>query len=168
MVAPVTQPEMTEWPVYLPEGTDWWDFWSNEQQQGGQTVKRSVTKDILPVYVKAGSILPFGPQVQYSTEKNWDNLEIRIYPGADGTFILYEDENDNYNYEKGVYSTIRFHWDDKARRLTINAREGSFPGMLDKRKFKVVLVNQTSGTGDKPMEGGKTVNYAGKKKSIKF
>ena len=155
-------------PVYLPQGADWWDFWSNEKQQGGQTLNRCVSKEILPVYVKAGSILPFGPKVQYSAEKNWDNLEIRIYPGADGTFTLYEDENDNYNYEKGAYSTIRFHWDDKARRLTIEEREGSFPGMLKSRKFKVVLVGQNSGTGDRPMKGGKTISYAGKKKSIKL
>ena len=100
LVAPVTRPEVTEWSVYLPQGADWWDFWSNEKQQGGQTLNRCVSKEILPVYVKAGSILPFGPKVQYSAEKNWDNLEIRIYPGADGTFTLYEDENDNYNYEK--------------------------------------------------------------------
>lgn len=168
LVTPVTKPEVTEWPVYLPEGADWWDFWSNQKQQGGQTVNRAVTKDILPVYIKAGSILPFGPQVQYSTEKNWDNLEIRIYPGADGTFTLYEDENDNYNYEKGVYSTIRFQWNDKTRNLTIEDRQGEFPGMLKNRKFNVVLVNQKSGTGDAPMKGGKSVNYTGKKTTVKF
>ncbi|WP_455584863.1 glycoside hydrolase family 31 protein [Bacteroides sp.] len=168
LVAPVTRPEVTEWSVYLPEGTAWWDFWNNEKQQGGQTVKRSVSKDILPVYIKTGSILPFGPSVQYSTEKNWDNLEIRIYPGADGTFTLYEDENDNYNYEKGIYSTINFRWDDKARRLTIEDRKGDFPGMLKNRKFKVVVVDRKSGTGDQPMKGGKTVNYTGKEKSIRL
>ncbi len=168
LVTPVTKPEVTEWPVYLPQGADWWDFWSNQKQQGGQTVNRAVTKDILPVYIKAGSILPFGPQVQYSTEKNWDNLEIRIYPGADGTFTLYEDENDNYNYEKGVYSTIRFQWNDKNRNLTIEDRQGEYPGMLKNRKFNVVLVNQKSGTGDTPMKGGKSVNYTGKKTTIKF
>lgn len=168
LVTPVTKPEVTEWPVYLPEGADWWDFWSNQKQQGGQTVNRAVTRDILPVYIKAGSILPFGPQVQYSTEKNWDNLEIRIYPGADGTFILYEDENDNYNYEKGVYSTIRFQWNDKTRNLTIEDRQGEFPGMLKNRKFNVVLVNQKSGTGDAPMKGGKSINYTGKKTNVKF
>ena len=168
LVAPVTRPEVTEWPVYLPAGTDWWDFWNNKKQQGGQTVARSVSKDILPVYIKAGSILPFGPSVQYSTEKNWDNLEIRIYPGADGTFTLYEDENDNYNYEKGLCSTICFRWDDHAQRLTIEDRKGDFPGMLKNRKFKVIVVNQKSGTGDQPMKGGKTVNYTGKNVTVKL
>ena len=83
--------------------------------------------DIMPLFVKAGSIIPIGPKVQYATEKKWDNLEIRIYPGADGEFTLYEDENDNYNYEKGIYSTITFTWDDAKKELTINDRKGSFP-----------------------------------------
>lgn len=168
LVTPVTKPGVTEWQVYLPEGTAWWDFWTNEKQQGGRTVNRAVTKDILPLYIKAGSILPFGPKVQYSTEKNWDNLEIRVYPGADGTFTLYEDENDNYNYENGAYATITFRWDDAARRLTIENREGSFPGMLQNRKFKVILAGPESGAGDQPMKGGKTVNYTGKKTSVKL
>lgn len=168
LVAPVTKPDVAEWKVYLPEGTAWWDFWTNEKQQGGKTVNRGVTKDILPLYIKAGSILPFGPKVQYSTEKNWDNLEIRVYPGADGTFTLYEDENDNYNYEKGAYATITFRWDDAARRLTIEDREGNFPGMLQNRKFKVILADPKSGAGDQSMKGGKTVNYTGKKASVKL
>lgn len=168
LVTPVTKPGVTEWQVYLPEGTAWWDFWTNEKQQGGRTVNRAVTKDILPLYIKAGSILPFGPKVQYSTEKNWDNLEIRVYPGADGTFTLYEDENDNYNYENGAYATITFRWDDAARRLTIEDREGNFPGMLQNRKFKVILADPKSGAGDQPMKGGKTVNYTGKKTSVKL
>lgn len=168
LVTPVTKPGVTEWQVYLPEGTAWWDFWTNEKQRGGRTVNRAVTKDILPLYIKAGSILPFGPKVQYSTEKNWDNLEIRVYPGADGTFTLYEDENDNYNYENGAYATITFRWDDAARRLTIENREGSFPGMLQNRKFKVILAGPESGAGDQPMKGGKTVNYTGKKTSVKL
>lgn len=168
LVTPVTKPGVTEWQVYLPEGTAWWDFWTNEKQQGGRTVNRAVTKDILPLYIKAGSILPFGPKVQYSTEKNWDNLEIRVYPGADGTFTLYEDENDNYNYENGAYATITFRWDDVARRLTIENREGSFTGMLQNRKFKVILAGPESGAGDQPMKGGKTVNYTGKKTSVKL
>lgn len=168
LVTPVTKPGVTEWQVYLPEGTAWWDFWTNEKQRGGRTVNRAMTKDILPLYIKAGSILPFGPKVQYSTEKNWDNLEIRVYPGADGTFTLYEDENDNYNYENGAYATITFRWDDVARRLTIENREGSFTGMLQNRKFKVILAGPESGAGDQPMKGGKTVNYTGKKTSVKL
>uniref|UniRef100_UPI0035A1CEE1 DUF5110 domain-containing protein n=1 Tax=Prevotella heparinolytica TaxID=28113 RepID=UPI0035A1CEE1 len=155
-------------PVYLPEGTHWFDFWTNLKLEGGQTVMREVPIDLMPVYIRAGSIIPWGPAVQYATEKRWDDLEIRIYPGADANFTLYEDENDNYNYEKGVYSTIAFHWDDDKHTLTIGNRQGQFPGMLKKRKFRVVLVGTESGVGDKPMQGGRTLNYSGKQLSIKL
>lgn len=84
----------------------------------------------MPIYVKAGSILPIGPEVQYAGEKSWETLEIRVYPGADGDFVLYEDEFDNYNYEKGLYSTITFHWNDARKTLTIGECKGNYPGML--------------------------------------
>lgn len=147
--------------IYLPSGSDWYDFWTNEIFKGGNEISKETSIDIIPLYIKAGSILPIGPEVQYATEKNWDNLELRIYEGADGTFTLYEDENDNYNYEKGIYSTITFSWNDTKKTLTINNREGSFPGMLTDRKFNIVRIgkNQTN---------YKTVNYAGKKMVIKF
>lgn len=168
LVAPVTKPDVTEWETYLPQGTDWWNFWTNEKVNGGQSVACKVTKDILPLYIKAGSILPFGPKVQYATEKKWDQLEIRVYPGADGTFVLYEDENDNYNYENGAYSIISFNWDEAKRVLTIGAREGKFNGMLGNRKFKIVLVGNESVAGDKPMVASKVIHYSGKKMSVKL
>lgn len=154
--------------VYLPEGTRWFDFWTGQMLEGGQTINREVPIDIMPIYVRAGSIIPWGPAVQYAAEKRWDNLEIRIYPGADGTFTLYEDENDNYNYEKGFYSTITFRWNDATRTLSIDERKRKFPGMLENRKFRIILVNQKSGAGDKSLKGGKTVNYVGKKVSVKL
>ena len=98
------------------------------------------------MFVRAGSILPLGPEMQYVGEKSWDNLEIRVYPGADGGFTLYEDEGDNYNYERGVYSTIPFLWNDHARTLTIGQRQGEYPGMLATRQFTVVLPDGTSRT----------------------
>lgn len=168
LVAPVTRPGVSSWDVYLPSGAKWWDFWTNTQHNGGETVSCEVPKDIIPLYVKAGSVMPFGPDVQYSTEKPWDNLEIRIYPGADGSFTLYEDENDNYNYENGAYSTIDFKWDDAKKSLTISDRKGNFPGMLKKRKFNVVLVNDKSGAGNAPMNGGKEISYSGKETKLKF
>lgn len=168
LVAPVTKPKVSEWQVYLPDNTIWWNFWTNEKVNGGKNITCSVPKDILPLYVKAGSILPFGPDVQYATEKKWDNLEVRIYPGADGTFTLYEDEYDNYNYEKGICSIIKFDWDDANRRLTIANREGKFPGMLKNRQFRIILVDEKSGVGDKPMTGGKTVKYTGKRLTVNF
>lgn len=154
--------------VYLPEGTRWFDFWTGQMLEGGQTINREVPIDIMPIYVRTGSIVPWGPAVQYAAEKRWDNLEIRIYPGADGTFTLYEDENDNYNYEKGFYSTITFRWNDATRTLSIDDRKRKFPGMLENRKFRIILVDQKSGAGDKSLKGGKTVNYAGKKVSVKL
>lgn len=147
--------------VYLPEGTTWFDFWTNEKINGGQEITRATTIDEIPLYIKSGSIIPFGPQVQYANEKKWDNLEIRVYPGSNGAFTLYEDENDNYNYEKGVYSTITFNWDDAKKSLTINDRKGSFPGMLATRKFNIVVVSD-----GKKMD--KVVTYTGKKVVVKL
>lgn len=155
--------------VYLPKGTKWFDFWTGEALNGGQLVTKEVPIDIIPLYVRAGSIVPFGPKVQYSTEKKWNNLEIRIYPGADGEFVLYEDENDNYNYEKGAYSIIKFTWDDAKRTLNIADREGTFPGMLKSRKFNIVVVNKENGTGSvQSTKFTKSVSYGGKKKSVKL
>ena len=124
---------------YLPKGAVWYDFWTNQKYQGGKNVTLETQFDRVPMFVRAGSILPLGPEMQYVGEKAWDHLEIRVYPGANGSFVLYEDEGDSYNYEKGVYSTITFFWNDKARQLTIGARKGEFPGMLKSRQFTVVL-----------------------------
>ena len=145
--------------VYLPQGATWFDFWTGESFAGGRTVTKAAPIDIIPVYVKAGSIVPMTTEkVQYSTEKKWTKLELRVYPGADGTFTLYEDEFDNYNYEKGAYSEIPVSWDDASRTLTIGARTGSFKGMLTSRKFVV----------DVPGGRPKTVNYSGKPVTVKL
>ena len=154
--------------VYLPKGNKWYDFWNNAQYEGGQDVQRLCPIDIMPVFVKAGTILPFGPEVQYSSEKPWDELEIRVYPGADGTFTLYEDEGDNYNYEKGKFSEIQFSWDEASHSLSIAPRKGSFKGMLQSRKFHIVLVGKNSGEGDQPMQASKTVEYSGKAVKVKL
>ena len=155
--------------LYLPAGTDWFDFWTGEKHTGGKTIGKEAPLDIIPLFVKAGTILPMGPKLQYATEKKWDSLEIRIYPGAGGEFVLYEDENDNYNYEKGVYATISFNWDDQKKRLTISDRNGSFPGMLTERMFKVVVVDKTRGTGQALAENpDRLVVYKGKKAIVQF
>lgn len=155
--------------VYLPAGNDWFDFWTGEKWNGEQTISKETPVDIMPIYVKAGSIFPVGPKVQYATEKKWDKLEIRVYPGEDGTFVLYEDENDNYNYEKGMYSTITFKWDNKKRILSINDRVGKFSGMLKKRTFNIVLVEKGQGTGDRfTAKATKVVTYNGKSIRVKL
>ena len=152
--------------VYLPAGTDWYDFYTCQRQPGGRQLLRPCPISEMPVYVRAGSILPFGPEVQYSNEKSWDELEIRIYPGADGTFTLYEDEGDNYNYEQGAFSEIRFHWNDAARQLTIDGRKGEYKGMLESRKFRIVLMDNVSTPGNRPVPGGHTVLYDGKRQVL--
>jgi alpha-D-xyloside xylohydrolase len=155
--------------LYLPIGTDWYDFWTGEKYIGGQIVNKETPIDIIPLFVKAGSILPVGPDVQYATEKKWDNLEIRVYEGATGSFILYEDENDNYNYEKGGLSTITFFWDDAKKVLTINARKGTFPGMLPERKFNIIKVTSGIGTGmDAVQKYNSVVDYTGTKVMVKL
>ena len=144
--------------VYLPTGSDWFDFWTKEKFNGGQEIQKTVNLQSIPLYVKAGSIIPFGFDVQYATEKKWDNLTLKIYPGADADFVLYEDEFDNYNYEKGDYTEIPFHWNEKSKTLTINSRKGNFKGMIDKRNFNLIL----------PDGQQKSVSYSGKKVTINF
>ena len=121
----------------------------------------------LPLYVRAGSILPLGPDEEWSTEKPADPIELRIYRGANGDFSLYEDENDDYNYEKGAHATIPLHWDDAANTLTIGDRKGQFPGMLESRSFRVVFVRENHGVGINPAdEADKVVQYSGKQITV--
>ena len=141
---------------YLPKGATWYDFWTGKQYKGGQNVTLTTSLDRVPMFVRAGSILPLGPEMQYVGEKTWNNLEIRIFPGVDGSFLLYEDEGDSYNYEKGAYATINFQWKNATRTLTIGAQQGSYPGMLKARQFTIVLPDGTS----------KTVDYTGQQIDI--
>ena len=141
---------------YLPKGALWYDFWTNKTYKGGQNITFETSFDRVPMFIRAGSILPLGPEMQYVGEKAWDNLEIRVYPGADGDFTLYEDEGDGYNYEKGIYTTITFHWTNKSRTLTIGNRKGEYPGMLKTRRFTIVLPDGTT----------TTIDYDGTSKSV--
>ena len=143
---------------YLPKGTKWYDFWTNRLYNGGQKVTLQTSLDRVPMFVKAGSILPLGPEMQYVGEKAWDNIELRIYPGADGEFTLYEDEGDNYNYENGQYATITFRWNDRSRTLTLGERKGNYPGMLQKRQFTIVL----------PGGQSKQVDYDGSEQNVRL
>jgi alpha-D-xyloside xylohydrolase len=153
--------------VYLPAGTSWFDFWTGKASQGGQKITVAADITTMPVLVKAGAIVPLGPFVQYAAEKPAETIELRIYPGANGDFVLYEDENDTYAYEKGVYATIAFHWNDAKRQLTIDPRKGKFPGMLAKRTFKVVVVSTGHGTGiEDTATPDKVVKYDGKKLTV--
>ena len=148
--------------VYLPKGTEWFDYWTGERFSGGQTIDKKAPIDILPLYVKAGSIVPVGPKVDYAEQKDWSNLKINIYPGADAEFTLYEDENDNYNYEKGAYSEIKFVWDNNKQQLTIEKRQGKFEGMIKNRSFQ--LHKETAET----TKTTKKITYKGDKMVIAF
>ena len=167
LTAPVTEANVTEWNVYLPKAAGWFDFWTGKHFAGGQTVKTDAPLDRIPLFVKAGSIIPMGKIIQSSAEKS-DTLEIRVYKGANAKFDLYEDEGDNYNYEKGKYSTISFHWNEKAQSLTIGDKKGNYQGSLKKRIFNVVLVEENKGFGINTDAVGKNVSYQGKQIKLSF
>ena len=150
-------PATTE--VYLPAGANWYDWSTNKFYKGGQTVTAAAPIDRCPLYVKAGSIIPIGPDVQYTSEKPWNDIEVRIYGGADADFTLYEDEGDNYNYEKGRYSTINFKL--RGRTLTISKRNGSYSGIPAFRTFRLVYID---GKG----RVSRNVVYNGTATTIKF
>ena len=155
--------------VYLPKGSKWIDFWTNEMIEGGREISRECPISIMPLYIKAGSILPLGPKVQYTSEKKWNDLDICIYPGANGEFTLYEDEFDNYDYEKGAFTSIRFTWDDANRTLTISDRNGSYPGMLKNRRFNLTVMKPGKQNAETVMiKADKRVSYSGKKMSFKL
>jgi len=149
--------------VYLPEGNKWYDFWTGESLNGGQTIDAEAPIDVIPLYVKAGSIVPMGPNIEYATENPGGAIELRIYPGANGEFKFYEDENDNYNYEKGKSSTFTIKWNDKLHVLSVSDRKGSYPGLVEKHRFDIVVVKQGHGA-DSGITGGadKTIIYRGK------
>ena len=168
LVSPVTEFNTEEWNVYLPKSVYWYNFWTGEKNEGGKFIKTEAPIDKIPLYIKAGSIIPMGPIIQYATEKN-DPIEIRIYSGADGEFTLYEDENDNYNYEKGDYSTIAFKWDDSKKILTIGERKGTFAGMPTEHKFNIIRVEKNRAVGIISTETfDKVINYKGEKTIVKF
>ena len=153
--------------VYLPAANQWYDFWTGKIYKGGQTIAAEAPQNTLPLYIRAGSIIPMGPVMEYATEKPADSIELRIYPGADGQFTYYEDENDNYNYEKGSYATFKLSWKDKNHQLTISDIKGSFPGMLKHRTFNVVLVNNARGSAiAATTKADKIISYSGKAISV--
>ena len=166
LVNPVTDPGATARRAYLPNSR-WYDFWTGASVDGPRTVDAAAPLEKLPLFVRAGSIVPMGPELEWSTEKAEDPLELRVYRGANGDFKLYEDENDGYNYEKGVYATIPFYWDEAKQTLTIGGREGEFPGMLSERTFHVVFVGENHGAGISPeSKPDKIVHYSGEQITV--
>jgi alpha-D-xyloside xylohydrolase len=168
LAAPVTDAGAVSRPVYLPAGADWYDFWTGQRTAGGQTLDRATPLDIMPLYVRAGSIIPMGPESEYSGQHPEGPIELRIYPGSDGSFRLYQDDGISYDYEKNLYAWIGMHWDDKARVLTFEARRGSYPGMPAHLSFSVVLVDREHGAGEAVSSGGRTVDYDGSTQQVRF
>jgi alpha-D-xyloside xylohydrolase len=168
LVSPVTTHGATSRTVYLPKAP-WYDFWTGARIAGEQRIEASAPIDKLPLFVRAGSIVPMGPAMEWTTEKAEDPIELRIYAGSDGEFTLYEDQNDGYQYERGAHATIALHWDDATRTLTFGSREGTFPGMLTQHTFRVVLVSLNHGVGiDETANADKTVTYTGDKQAVSF
>ncbi|NLE31813.1 MAG: DUF5110 domain-containing protein [Bacteroidales bacterium] len=169
LVAPVVEPGVKRWPVYLPAGHKWYDFQTGLTCQGGTTVMTDAPQDVIPLYVKAGSIVPMGPVMQHTGENTSGKLDIHVYAGANATFTLYEDEGDAYQYEQGIYATIPFTWNDKKQTLTIGAREGSYPGMRVERELTIVLHACTSeGAEQVVITQEKPLRYTGSAVTMAF
>ncbi|WP_446744213.1 TIM-barrel domain-containing protein [Silvibacterium acidisoli] len=147
MVSPVLKANATKREVYLPESPAWYDFWTGETVKGNSDLDVEAPLGKLPLYVRAGSILPLGPEIEYAEQDPGGPIELRIYRGADGSFDLYEDSGDSYDYQKGMHAITPIHWDDRSGTLTIGKREGSFPGMPEKRQFRIVFVGKDHGAG---------------------
>lgn len=168
LVAPVTHRDAQFRRVYLPAGANWYDFWTGRLIHGGQTVKKSTPLSVMPLYVRAGSIVPMGPEEQYTGEHPNRPIELRIYPGRDAAFHLYEDDGTTYDYEKGQCAWIDIHWNDKTRVLTFDKRHGGFAGMRKSLKFSVVIVGPGRGNGEQPSKGGHMVSYHGSAESVQL
>ena len=155
--------------TYLPKGAAWFDFWTNARYDGGQKVTGHYALNRFPLYVRAGSIVPMGPVVQYATEKLDAPYEIRVYPGADARFTIYEDDNETYNYEKGQYAAYELTWNDATNTLTVGERKGAFPGMTASRTLRIELASQDANAGiGEGSANVKTVTYSGKKIEVRF
>ena len=167
LVNPVTTEGATSRELYLPPAAGWYDFWTGAMLKADQRITAPAPLDRIPLYVKAGSIVPFGPEVEYAAQAPDAPITLRIYRGANADFNLYEDAGDTYDYEKGQHAVVPLHWDDAASRLTIGARRGSYPGMPASRTFRVVLVDQGNGAGTHfDQDRGKEVPYSGSEVSL--
>ena len=170
MACPVGEYQKYSREVYLPKQKGWYDFYTGAYHAGGQTIVADAPFDKIPVFIPEGAILPIGPEMQWSDEKKPELIDLYVYAGKDGSYTLYEDEGTNYNYEKGKYAVIDFKYDDARKQVTIGARKGSFDGMLQKRRFNIILVDQKKQQGVNLAKSpkGKVVKYAGQAVTVKL
>ena len=169
LINPVYEYKARQRDVYFPKDNVWYDMYTGKiESNGGETKTVSAPYERIPLYIRGGSIIPVGPQIEYTQQKKADNIRIFVYEGSNGEFTLYEDEGTNYGYEAGRYATIKFCYDNTARTLTIGERNGEFPGMLNKRTFTIVNVNADNAQAFNPDATGKEVTYKGKKIVIKL
>jgi alpha-D-xyloside xylohydrolase len=162
LVSPVTEAGATARSVYLPAASAWYDFWTGESVVGGQHIIAPAPLERIPLFVRGGSILPLGPEIEFTEQRSADPIELRVYPGADGAFDLYEDEGDDYGYENGLRAIIPIRWNEESRTLSFGSRSGKFPGMLQHRTFRVVLVSKSHGIGEEPSESSdQVIEYDG-------
>ena len=170
MACPVGEYQKYSREVYLPKQKGWYDFYTGAYHAGGQTIVADAPFDKIPVFIPEGAILPIGPEMQWSDEKKPELIDLYVYAGKDGSYTLYEDEGTNYNYEKGKYAVIDFKYDDARKQVTIGARKGSFDGMLQKRRFNIILVDQKKQQGVNLAKSpkGKVVKYAGQAMTVKL
>jgi len=167
LVSPVMKQNATHRTVYLPDSPVWYDFWTGASTKGGQEIEAEAPLNRMPLFVRAGSILPLGPEIEYATQNPGGPIELRVYRGANGSFDLYEDSGDSYDYQKGEHSIIPIRWEEAAHRLTIGARAGTFPGMVDQRQFRVVFVTANHGAGASVSANiDREINYQGKETSV--
>ena len=169
MACPVGYYKARNRSVYFPKQSGWYDLYTGEHINGGQSLVVDAPYERIPVYVREGSIIPFGPEMQYCDEKPAELINLYVYAGKDGQFLLYEDEGDNYNYERGKFATINIDYNDATRTVTFSKREGSFDGMLKQRRFNIVLITPDNARAlnlDNPE--GRMVNYNGKELSVRL
>jgi alpha-D-xyloside xylohydrolase len=169
LVNPVCEYKATSRQLYLPAGTGWYDFYAGAYTAGGQTITAKAPLERMPLFVKEGSVIPVGPEIQYTTEKPADPITLFVYTGKDGQFSLYEDENTNYQYEKGAFSHIPFRYEETTKTLFIDDRKGEFPGMLKERTFRIVWISKEKPRAFEPDgKADQVIKYKGKKITVRM
>ena len=161
LVNPVTVAGSTQRLLYLPPAAVWYDFWTGEKLRGDQQILAKATLDRIPIFVPAGTILPLGPEGEYADQLTDAPIEIRIYPGANGTFTLYDDAGDGYSYEEGKHATITLQWNDATKTLNFGKRLGQYTGMQHRRIFHITMVARNVGTGFGASSQFSTIVYTG-------